>query len=72
MPQCHNSLVTVLGVATNCHKNATMPHPLNCLKMSDATNATSATSKNVYVCIHHYMPRKKPQRRTLPSPRLRI
>ena len=59
MPQCHNSLLTVLGVATKCHRIATMQRPLNCLKMSDATNATSATSKNVYVCIHHYMPRKK-------------
>ena len=48
MPQCHNSLLTILAVATKCHRNATMPQPLNCLKMSDATNATS---KKVYVCI---------------------
>lgn len=64
MPQCHNSLSTALGVATKCHKNATMPNPLNCLKMSVATNATSATSKKVYVCIYHLMTRKKPQGRT--------
>ena len=51
MPQCHNSLLTILAVATKCHRNATMPQPLNCLKMSDATNATNATSKKVYVCI---------------------
>lgn len=72
MPQCHNSLLTVLGVATKCHRIATMPRPLNCLKMSDATSATNATSKKVYVCICHLLARKKPQRWTLPSPRLRI
>ena len=72
MPQCHNSLLTALGVATKCHKNATMPHPLNCLKMSDATSATNATSKKVYVCIYHLVTRKKPQGWTLPSPRLWI
>ena len=51
MPQCHNFLLTILAVATKCHRNATMPQPLNCLKMSDATNATNATSKKVYVCM---------------------
>lgn len=72
MPQCHNSLLTALGVATKCHRIATMPHPLNCLKMSDATSATNATSKKVYVCICHLAYRKKPQGWTLPSPRLWI
>ena len=59
MPQCHNSLLTILAVATKCHRNATMPQPLNCLKMSVATNATNATSKKVYVCICHLLTRKK-------------
>ena len=49
-----------------------MPQLLNCLKMSDATNATNATSKKVYVCICHLLTRKKPQGWTLPSPRPRI
>ena len=72
MPQCHNFLLTILAVAPKCHRNATMPQPLNCLKMSDATNATNATSKKVYVCICHLLTRKKPQGWTLPSPRPRI
>lgn len=51
MPQCHNSFMTALCVATNCHKIATMPHPSKPLKISVATIATNATSKNVYVRI---------------------
>lgn len=35
----------------NCHKIATMPHPSKPLKISAATIATNATSKNVYVRI---------------------
>ena len=43
--------MTALCVATNCHKIATMPHPSKPLKISVATIATNATSKNVYVHI---------------------
>ena len=72
MPQCHNSLWTAQYVATKCHINATMPQPSKPLKINDATNATNATSKKVYVCICHLLTRKKPQGWTLPSPKPRI
>lgn len=48
MPQCHNSLLTALSVATKCHKNATMPQLSNRLIFSIATDATSATAKRGY------------------------
>ena len=51
MPQCHNSLWTAQYVATNCHINATMPQPYKPLKINDATNATNATTKKVFVCM---------------------
>lgn len=51
MPQCHNSLRTATCVATNCHINATMPQPSKLLKINDATIATNATTKKVFVCM---------------------
>ena len=51
MPQCHNSLWPAQYVATNCHINATMPQPSKPLKINDATNATNATTKKVFVCM---------------------
>lgn len=34
-----------------CHRNATMPQPSKPLKINDATNATNATTKKVFVCM---------------------
>ena len=49
MPQCHNSFMTALCVATNCHKIATMPHPSKPLKISVATIATNELPKNGFL-----------------------
>ena len=45
MPQCHNSFMTALCVATNCHKIATTDFILNTLIISIARIATIATNK---------------------------